>query len=43
VTFISLAGKRLAIDANVRKAVSSWLQKFDTYFFYGGIKALVRL
>jgi hypothetical protein len=41
LTFIFLAGKQLATDANVRKAVSSWLQKFDTYFFYGGIKALL--
>ena len=36
-----LTGKRFATDAEVHKAVTSWLQTRDNDFFYAGIKALV--
>jgi hypothetical protein len=36
-----LAGKRFATDADMKKAVTSWLSTLDTYFFYAGIQALV--
>ena len=33
---------RYTTDADVKQAVTSWLQTLDTYFFYAGIHALVR-
>jgi hypothetical protein len=30
-------GKRFATDADVKEAVTSWLQAFDPDFFYVGI------
>jgi hypothetical protein len=35
------ADKRLWADADVRQAVTSWLQVLDTHFVYTGIQALV--
>jgi transposase len=36
-----LGGRRFTTDSEVQQAVMSWLQDFDTYFFYAGIDALV--
>jgi hypothetical protein len=38
-----LAGRRFTEDANVKQAVTSWLQALDTYFFYVVILHLVAL
>jgi len=31
-------GKQFATDADVKQAVTSWLQTPDTHFFYAGIR-----
>jgi hypothetical protein len=31
------AGKNFAADANIKQAVTSWLQTLDSSFFYAGI------
>ena len=36
-----LAGKRFVTDADVKQAVTSWLQTLDTDMFYAGVRALV--
>jgi hypothetical protein len=36
-----LAGNELATGTNMKQAVTSWLQIFDTDFFCAGIKALL--
>jgi hypothetical protein len=38
-----MAGRRFAKDADVKQAVSSWLQALDTHFFYAMILSLVAL
>ena len=37
----NLAGKRFVTDANVKQAVTSWLQKLNTSSFHARIQALV--
>jgi len=37
----NLAGKQFATDANVKQAVTSWLQKLKTSSFHARIQALV--
>jgi hypothetical protein len=34
-----LAGKWFAADINMKQAVTSWIQTFDTNFFYAGMQA----
>lgn len=36
-----LIDKQFATDADVKQAVTSWVQAFDTDFFYTGTKVLV--
>jgi hypothetical protein len=36
-----LAGKLFATDADMKQAVTSWLQILDARFFYTGIQGLV--
>jgi hypothetical protein len=36
-----LEGKQFAADADVKQAVTSWLQTSDTHLFYAGIHATV--
>jgi hypothetical protein len=36
-----LAGMRLAVDAEVKQVVTSWLQTVDDSFYYAKIQALI--
>jgi hypothetical protein len=36
-----LAGKRFATDADVKQAVTSWLQTLDTSLFFNGIQVFL--